>query len=449
MKTIRTLLIAAVATISFTSTAFADLGTVYFDHTYDYTFVRNDFGKEVGPILIIDTDGGSITAAHGIRIIIPETLYSLWEPAKTQLLLSGTAVTQGKIAAVVTPVYSDSLKEVYLPVLGDFVKGMDVSVSGLSMRTYRTANDKRRLALDLNGDHVGDVDNFRTISISSEIRNDATAPYPVKKLAVVKVSTGVKLTWIDSADYDLDRIMIIKKLNRNGLSSVQNFEAYATDQAFTDSDSKVGDSVVYELQSRDSNGNLSDMVSVSYTESLIVAPAAPIASEEPVVSTEESAQARILDRMKSAEAFKGNLSQSQLRSALYSTFASQIVMSFPATACSASKSHVLGQKCLQAAKKYGIIKTSVSKKMSKYDFVEMLLNYFAKQGTTLVTYSAPADLVCTGASQSKISKAYNSFINGQKLGFLPEGNFSCTYFKSLTRSEAINIADLFFVKNIQ
>lgn len=448
MKLHQSILIAAVATISFAVPAFADLGTVYFDQSFDYNFTRNDSGKEVGPIIITDTDGASVTAQHGIRIIIPETLRSVWELEKNQLQLSGTAVSQGKIAATVTPVYTDTLKEVYIPVLGDFTKGMSVSVSGLSMRVYRIANDNRRLALDLNGDHLGDVDNFRTIAISStEIKTDITAPYPLRNLAVEKVATGVKLTWHDSADLDLDRILITKKLTRGGMTTQSSLEAYPNDRMLVDTDSKVGDSVVYELQERDLNGNLSEVVSISYSAPLAVEPVVtPVA--QPIEQT-ETAYTRILTKMKAAGTFKGVLTVSQRRSALNSAFASQIVMSFPATACSTSKSNVLSQKCLQAAKKYGIIKTSVSKRMTKYDFVEMLLAYFKRQGNVMNTYTPPALLSCTGASASKLQTAYNGYVNAQRLGFLPEGNFSCSYLKSITRDDAINIADLFFVKNIK
>ena len=87
--------------------------------------------------------------------------------------------------------------------------------------------------------------------------------------------------------------------------------------------------------------------------------------------------------------------------------------------------------------------------MSKFDFVDMLLKYFSRQGNSMVTYSAPGNLICNGVSGAKVSRAYNSFINGQKLGFIDAGNFSCSYLKTITRNEAINIADLFFVKNIQ
>lgn len=450
MNVSRSIVAALISVLSFATLAHAELGTVYFDQSFEYTFTRNDFNKEVGPILIVDTDGSSITATHGIRIIIPETLYSLWEPAMTQLQLTGTAVTQGKIASVVTPVYSDDLKEVYIPVLATFTQGMDVSITGLSMRVYRTANDKRYLTLDMNGDHVGDVSNFRSIAISStEIRTDLVAPYPLKNVTVSRVATGVRLSWSDSPDYDFDRVLITKKLTRGVLASQTTFEAYPRDKTFFDADIKAGDSIVYELISRDNSLNESEAVRVTYSEPMVAVetPNTPIA-EAPVAPVENS-QDRMLAQMKKAGTFTSKLTPIQLRSPLYSGFAAQIVMSFREAACSASKSHVLAQKCMQAAKKYGILKTSVSRKMSKSDFVDMLLTYFAKQGTTLVTYTAPTQLVCTNVSPTKVRRAYNAYINGQKLGFLPEGDFSCAFLKSLTREEAINIADLFFVKNIR
>ena len=358
MKILRIISISLLSVFFFSMTAFADMGNVYFDQSYDYTFYKSQGGIVFGPVLIIDSDGDSVSQANGIRMMIPDGLFLLFDRSATQLTLTGSAVTQGKIAAAVTPVYSDSLREVYLPVLGTFTKGMDVSISGLMIRTYRQENGKRKIGLDLNGDHISDVDNFRTTLINSENRVDVISPYPVKNISVIKNDNGVKLTWVDSPDLDIERILITKKLTRAAAETQSSLEAYQGDQFAMDTNVKAGDSIIYELVARDFAGNLSDAVSFSYVAPaevvapIVVAPVENVVTETPVTRT--------LNRMKAAKTYKGGLSAAQLRSTLNSAFAAQIVMSYSANACNASKSNVLAQKCLQAAKKYGVIATSVS-----------------------------------------------------------------------------------------
>jgi hypothetical protein len=267
---------------------------IYFDHTYDYTFVRNDPPKDVGPILLIDQGGQGIKAQYGINILIPEGLYTLWDKNVKEVHLTGSAVEKGKMEAKVMPVYSPDLKQVFIPVKADFAKDEQVSIAGLMMRIYKIGNSKRYLQLDVNGDKAVDVNDFRSISISdTDLRTDGTTPYPVENLQGVYAGGKVALTWKDPVDLDLDRIILEKKVTRDAKELVKSFEFYPKDEKFTDDDVKDGEMITYKVTARDSNGNVSESLITSVKAELpkveqpVQQPTVPVV-EIPVVPPQQS-----------------------------------------------------------------------------------------------------------------------------------------------------------------
>ncbi|MEK7544570.1 MAG: S-layer homology domain-containing protein [Patescibacteria group bacterium] len=250
------------ASLLISSVANAQAFDVYFDHTFEYVFTRNDPPRDFGPIIIIDQNGQSIKAAHSIRITIPLNLYTLWDKNMKEVVVTGTGVTKGKMDAKVVPVYSSNLREVFFPVKADFAKGEEVSIAGLGMRVYRTASSKQYLEMDLNGDKLVDVSDFRGVTISSsEIRTDGTAPFPVTDFKGVYENSKIALTWKDPADLDFERIFIEKSFTRDGKAITKTIELYPKDEKYLDEDVKEGEVVSYKIQARDTS-NLSDPLTI-------------------------------------------------------------------------------------------------------------------------------------------------------------------------------------------
>lgn len=284
-KLFRSALISALILSS--QAALAQDTAVYFDHTYDYTYARYDINREVSPILIIDTVGKKVQTANGINIIIPTSIYALWDKAVQEVTLEGTAVTAGKMDAKLKPIYSENLRTVFLPVKMDFAANEQVSISGLKLRVYGTANDKRRLGLDINADKVADFDNFRTIIVSgTEIRTDFLPPYPVTEGSINYKEGKITLTWKDSPDLDLSKIAIQRELIRDGKFSVKLFDVGAGLQTFVDDGFLENDQVTYKITAKDQADNGSELLTLSTAVKNVVITTPPI--EVPVVVKQEN-----------------------------------------------------------------------------------------------------------------------------------------------------------------
>src|SRR3990172_11614518 len=68
-------------------------------------FILNDAPRIIGDIEITADAANEITAADGIRIMIPEGLYTIWEKNVSTLTLTGIALDNGRVERTTTVSY--------------------------------------------------------------------------------------------------------------------------------------------------------------------------------------------------------------------------------------------------------------------------------------------------------------------------------------------------------
>lgn len=256
-------------------------------------FSTNSDPQLIRPITVTAGGAGEITAADGISITIPDALYTIWDRSVVKVQVSGSAVTNGKIAANAEVLHPDPFeKMVTVKVLSDFSAGETAVINGLVMRVYDTANTPKFLEYDLNADDVTDVYDINGIKLDdTDPKTDNMAPYDVSGLKAEQVSTSeVKLAWTNPPDLDIKKIEIEKTQVRNGVTStitydyIANYNTIAILQEYIDT-VQLGDKVTYAVYVRDSR-NRSAGTTVGLT---IVTNPQPSSTQQSTSPTQQTA----------------------------------------------------------------------------------------------------------------------------------------------------------------
>jgi hypothetical protein len=245
------------------------------------SYVRHDFPQIIQPIQITAETAGEVSATHGIRIQIPEELYTTWQREVTTITASGPAVDSGHLSATPAVSYTSDLKAVIIPVVGDWSAGESATLTGLAMRFYDRSNGDRYLTLDLDGDPATvDATDINAIKIRDEARTDTTAPYAVTELLLDQTSaTAAAIAWVNPPDLDVREIQVERTLVHAGgtqvssVARVANLTTVIQPDGYTDTDLQIGDTVTYSVRASDGR-NQSESATVSLT---MVDPAAETA----------------------------------------------------------------------------------------------------------------------------------------------------------------------------
>ncbi|ADN01072.1 FlgD immunoglobulin-like domain containing protein [Spirochaeta thermophila] len=102
-------------------------------------------------VTITDVSGGQVTALNGIRIRLGGGLSAQFDATVTSLSMSGTAVSNGRVANPVSVSYESGNTVVFVPVLGDFAAGEEVTISGLALDSASLSPSSGYLELSVDG----------------------------------------------------------------------------------------------------------------------------------------------------------------------------------------------------------------------------------------------------------------------------------------------------------
>ena len=247
--------------------------------------------------LTITADTASeITVAHGLSLILDSGDYVLWD-RRSSVDAQGSAVTQGKIAASVVPVYSADYKSVNIPVLANLVAGETFTLSnGLCLRAYDRGTGVRPIGLDVNGDLVADFYALNSYTVDGTLdKSDLTPPYPPSqfKNTYDSATNKVHLTWVSPPDYDFLSIYLERTLVRGGKTATATLLDGVVATQYDDADVQAGDKLNYKLYGIDRTNtgeavNLS--VDISSASTPTPTPTSPTPPTLPHTQTETQTQ---------------------------------------------------------------------------------------------------------------------------------------------------------------
>ncbi|MBI5414040.1 S-layer homology domain-containing protein [Candidatus Peregrinibacteria bacterium] len=214
------------------------------------------------PFTVTDVIGGEITKDFGIKISLPEGLSSIFDTklSKEQFSVSGTAVTNGRVATNVQLQFEDKGRAIKIAILNDFIKGEQVILNGLYLKdiyveTKTGAMEYPMLAYSVTGTVRGS-DRLIGYKINTDDRN--RPDIPTSFTAEIDKSGGIILKWNDPWDLDLSRINIYRGKNLPASATV--FQVVQPGiQQFIDTDVIIGDVLEYSIEANDGR-NASDLV---------------------------------------------------------------------------------------------------------------------------------------------------------------------------------------------
>ncbi|MEK9133052.1 MAG: hypothetical protein AAB606_05100 [Patescibacteria group bacterium] len=233
-------------------------------------FNSNDSPQFLPAITVTDVDGGNITSANGMSIMLPKDMDLLWDKSITEVTVDGTST--------VTVTYDKTLKSLTVPVSKAFGVNESMTITGQKVRIYDRAYIYKDLQLDITGDGVGDITGVNGLRIdNANPATDFLPPYQVSALTT-KIENGkIILSWENPPDPDYNGLIITSTLTRAGVvSAPKEIPLGRLDTQYTDNESLVGDSVQYSFRTKDNVSNLGEALATT----VVVADTTPAASSE-------------------------------------------------------------------------------------------------------------------------------------------------------------------------
>lgn len=199
------------------------------------------------------TGTGRITAANGIRIIIPDTLPMTWDSTRTKVTTYDSATDNHKMDVMPAVSFAAKGRVLVVPVRADFVAGEKVSITDLFARTFDvSAKGSGNLGISLDGDNIPDITVDRQIYMRGDAISDSSAPASVSGAVATQSGSTVVLTWEDPFDLDVSSIEIFRALNQNVVTGTNPFDRVARGSGtWVDKETKIGDTVRYLLRATD------------------------------------------------------------------------------------------------------------------------------------------------------------------------------------------------------
>lgn len=245
-------------------TLFAFSGTVFalpiISSADDQVFKVNESSQQLRDITITEDPSTSYITAGTIELTIPSSLEIIFDSERTgdYLVLSGTAVDNGKIAAHPAITYENSDKTIIFPVDADFALGEEVVISGIQVEGFhRSPGSADYLIMTLNGDTT-EYQNTKSINIETSGYTDSYEPDLPTNIQIGDHANGVQLTWNDPTDLDLTAIQILRGKNGAPISGTPYAEIGPGLEEYIDNNVSEGETVKYIFRTTDGE-NLSEL----------------------------------------------------------------------------------------------------------------------------------------------------------------------------------------------
>lgn len=249
----------------------------------DQTFEQNDPPTQLRLITITE-DSTTPTITEGvIKIKIPTLLPIIFDDERTLegIAAYGTAVDNGKVDTIPAVTFEDKDKTIVIPIKADFAVNEQLNLTKIFVEGFNAQpanSDKLTLHINNSAQYASDT---RNLYVRTSSNDDTRAPESPSNLQVTDHETGVKITWTDPTDLDLQLVQILR--GKNSIP-IDGGTAYAeigdAIEEYIDTDVKEGDTVKYILRATDGLNLSPNTEEISF-----IVGSTPI--EEPTSPTEE------------------------------------------------------------------------------------------------------------------------------------------------------------------
>ncbi len=249
----------------------------------DKTFNKNTTPTALRLMVIVDdVTTPVITTESGVRITIPDTQAMIFstELTITELHVSGTAVSNGKVALEPAIQFEDEDKTLFIPVTANFAAGETLAVNGMYVEGFHVSSDQSdHMMVDVSGTEYLDS---RTVYIQTSALEDTGRPETPTDFEVRDNpdGAGVLITWTNPTDLDLDSVNILRGKNNTPVNAVPYEMVHEGAEQFIDTDVEIGDTVKYILQATDGLNE-----SENTEEIVFVVGSTPVVVPEPTPDT--------------------------------------------------------------------------------------------------------------------------------------------------------------------
>ena len=130
-------------------------------------FTAGDAATAMGAITItqVFSSADGITAAKGLRVKVPASLWMSWDPSVTTATVTGGA--SGKVSTTVS--YANSNKTLVIAVTSDFADGDTITLSGLKFNNFTSVSWCQYLQVEVdNAGTTADIDLYEKDIIDPE-----------------------------------------------------------------------------------------------------------------------------------------------------------------------------------------------------------------------------------------------------------------------------------------
>ncbi len=276
-------------------------GTTYATPTIssevNQTFDKNQISTQLRNITITEDSVTNYIKSGVIKLTIPDSLPIIFDDERTldNMVVYGTAVDNGKVLA--SPVFSFENKDktLIIPIEAAFAPGEVLVLTKVFVEGFNTVPAKSgNMFLQVNEDVTAYTD-AKYLRVQSSTNSDHYKPEPPTNIVVKDDVGGVKISWINPTDLDIQTIQILKGLNNDSISANNPILVGGGEEEYIDTAVVKGDTVKYILRANDglntsdNSAEISFIVGTGSTEPAAEVTPPPVEEQptEEVLPTEE------------------------------------------------------------------------------------------------------------------------------------------------------------------
>ncbi|MBP7670969.1 S-layer homology domain-containing protein [Candidatus Gracilibacteria bacterium] len=259
----------------------------------DQTFEQNDPPTQLRDITITEDSSTPYITEGSIKIKIPTLLPIIFDDERTLegVAAYGSAVDNGKVDEIPAITFEDRDKTLVISINATFAPGEQLNLTKIFVEGFNqqpASSDKLTLHINDNEEYFSDT---RHLYVRTSSTDDTRAPEAPTNIQVTDHESGVKITWSDPTDLDVQLIQILRGKNSVPVDGTPFIEIGNGIEEYIDTALTEGDTVKYILRATDglnTSGNSNEVTFVvGSTETEEENPAPPVEEEAPAPIPDE------------------------------------------------------------------------------------------------------------------------------------------------------------------
>lgn len=264
MKKTYSIVISSVLFLLLSTTAYA-LPTL--SSTDNQTFNKNQISTQLRDITITEDSATTYITGGVIKITIPDAIAIIFDDERTltNVVVYGTAVDNGKVLASGAISFGNRDKTLVVAVKENFSPGEYIVITNVYVEGFNTVPAASANMIMQIGGSLTEYKNIKYLHIKISTADDKYKPELPSNIAVQDVAGGVKLTWTDPTDLDVQTIQILKGLNNAAIDAGNPILVVGRVEEYIDTAVAQGDTVKYILRASDGKNTSDNSQEISFT----------------------------------------------------------------------------------------------------------------------------------------------------------------------------------------